>query len=71
VQRSARRRRLDDLLGREREEEDHADVVDEELEPVGDGVIAAGGGIRPDQGDQSAERQDERVLEREGNEPPA
>ena len=65
MEHAARRRRFDDLLGHQREEEHHRDVVDRERDRIGEAVVALGRGIDPHQGDQRAQRQQEQVLDGE------
>ena len=62
---AARRRGFDDLLGHQREEEHHRDVVDRKRDRKGETVVALGRGVDPHQGDQRAERQQEQVLDGE------
>ena len=58
----ARRCGFDDLLGHQREEQRHGDVVDGKRHRVGQAVIALGGRIDPHQGNQGAEGQQKQVL---------
>src|SRR3954447_19170660 len=54
---------FDDLLRGQREEEDHPDVVDQELEGVGKPLLAVEGGVGPDERDERTSRQGERRFD--------
>ena len=61
-QRSAGQRRFEDLLRGERKEEHHADVVDPEMQRVGDGVVAREIDVRPDNRCGRSYEQQQRVV---------
>ena len=64
VQDAARRCRFDDLLGHQREEERHRDLVHGERNREAEAVVAFGCRVDPDHGDQRAQRQQQQVLDR-------
>ena len=63
MEHATRRRGFNDLLGHQRKEEHHRDVVDRERNRKGEGVVALGRGVDPHQGDQRAQRQQKQVLD--------
>ena len=63
VQRAAGRGRFNHFLGGQGEEKHHPDVVDRELERVCDTGVAGVRQVRPDERDQRAEREDERMFD--------
>ena len=58
-------RRLEDLLGRQREEEDHPDVVDPEVERVGGVFVAGRVQVGPRHGQDGADEEQDGVVENE------
>src|SRR5215204_2162691 len=57
--------RLEDLLGSEREEEHHADVVHDEVQRMRDALIATGVDVCPDDGGGGPGKQQQRIVEAE------
>src|SRR6476620_9011935 len=54
---------LDDLLCRQREEERHADLVDDKRNPLCEREVAFGGAVGPDESGRHAEGKQEKAVE--------
>src|SRR5688572_25635894 len=62
MQRAARHDRFDDFLADQREEERHADLVDEKPERLRKGEIGLRLDVRPDQREDGADWEQQKVL---------